>query len=49
MGFHGGSGNEEDPGWEVSPAVSEEQKPGVDLRVPGVQECNEFGHKGGLM
>lgn len=24
MGFHGGSGNEEDPGWEVSPAVHEE-------------------------
>lgn len=50
MGFHGGSGNGEDPGWEESPGArwSEDQKPGVDLRAPGVQECNESGHKGSM-
>lgn len=25
------------------------RKPGVHLRAPGVQECSEFDHKGGLI
>lgn len=48
MGFCGGSGDGEDPGWEGSPGVSEIWKPGVDLKSPGVQECSEFGREGDL-